>query len=282
MKSFIDVHILVSVNASELAGLLYEHGLLGVWEQDGVIHLYWDDITWSELVLDRVNEALQQFGVSRRSDDIAVLQVPSKDWNAKWTESVQPIRIGEHILIRPSWVGMDRSPGDIEIIIDPKQAFGTGHHVTSQLLVEWLEHCIQGGERVLDVGTGSGILAMVALRLGARSAVGVDSDSVAIACAKEYAKVNHFDSKLELHAQDIGALSADNSFDLLLANIDRRTLLANHSTLGKLSNPQTNLLVSGILNVDEFDIVRKYTGNGWRCVEVRKREEWIAIHFQRE
>ena len=282
MQSFIDVHILVSVNASELAGLLYEHGLLGIWEQDGVIHLYWNDNTWTEEVLGRIQKALQHFDVSASPEDFAVLKVPSEDWNATWTECVQPIRIGERILVRPSWVSVDLIPSDIEIIIDPKQAFGTGHHVTSQLLVEWLEACVQGGERVLDVGTGSGLLAMAALRLGARSALGVDNDAVAIACAKEYGKVNHFNTNLEFQVLDIREISMDTSFDLVVANIDRRTLLTIHSILVKLSNANTNLLVSGLLNVDESDIIAKYAEEGWNCVEVRRRDEWIAIHFQPE
>ena len=109
-------------------------------------------------------------------------------------ESVRPIRIGRRIVIRPSWEPVALQAQDIEIVLDPKQAFGTGHHATTRMLLEWLEDLIHGGEFVLDVGTGSGILAMVALRLGAASALGVECDPVAVDCARDYARENGFGS----------------------------------------------------------------------------------------
>ena len=91
-----------------------------------------------------------------------------QDWNAQWAASVKPIRIGRRIGIRPSWTTMELPEDGIEIVLDPTQAFGTGHHATTHLLIEWLEDVSWlTGYRVLDVGTGSGILSMVALRLGA-------------------------------------------------------------------------------------------------------------------
>ena len=92
---------------------------------------------------------------------------------------------------------MTLNPGEIELIIDPKQAFGTGHHTTTQLLIEWLQQVVTSSDRVLDVGTGSGVLAMVALRLGAAKAVGEDFDPVAIDCARDYAQVNGFDDRID-------------------------------------------------------------------------------------
>lgn len=279
-STFIDIHIAVSVDATELAGLLADNGMMGLWEQDGVIHLYWDHTTWDVQILDRIHEALQQLGVSLHPDQIAVNTVPWQDWNATWTKSVQPIQIGQRIIVRPSWTTLDLPEKSIELIIDPRQAFGTGHHLTTQLLVEWLESCIQGQERVVDIGTGSGILAMVALRLGAQFALGVDCDSAAIECAKDYARGNHFGPELELRAMDISSLCHD-SFDLILANIDRRTLLANHQLFTKISTPHTVLLLSGILETDQDEIVTRYAEMGWRCVETRVRGEWVAIRLQR-
>ena len=126
--------------------------------------------------------------------DIRVEELSDQDWNRQWAESVRPIRIGRRIVIRPSWEPVALQAQDIEIVLDPKQAFGTGHHATTRMLLERLEDLIHGGESVLDVGTGSGILAMVALRLGAASALGVECDPVAVDCARDYARENGFGS----------------------------------------------------------------------------------------
>ncbi len=281
MQSFIDVHIALPVDAAELAGLLVDEGMMGVWEQDGVIHLYWDDSTWDEALLATIRESLRQLGVQPNSEQIAVRRVPWQDWNAKWTELVQPIRIGQRILVRPSWTTVNLPEHDIELILDPKQAFGTGHHPTTQILCEWLEESIQGGERVLDVGTGSGLLGMVALRLGAKYVVGVDDDSVAIECAKEYARMNHFGAELDLRTLDVRNLLND-SFDLIVANIDRRTLLAACRCLANLSDSHTVLLMTGILISDQQEIINCYKKVGWRCAEVRRQDEWSALQFQHD
>jgi len=112
--------------------------------------------------LQEVLAALDPDGQSREAIQVEPLR--AQDWNRLWAESVKPIRVGRRLVIRPSWELAQLQAGDIEIVLDPKQAFGTGHHSTTSLLLEWLEEVIHGGESVLDVGTGSGILAMVALR----------------------------------------------------------------------------------------------------------------------
>ena len=122
-------------------------------------------------------------------------------------------------------IAFNRTGGSLEIILDPKQAFGTGHHATTRMLLEWLEDRIQGGEAVLDVGAGSGILAMVALRLGARSAIGVELDPVAVACARDYAVENHFGPELTWVCGTLRDVPHPVTPDLVLANLDRQTLL---------------------------------------------------------
>ena len=189
-QGWIDVQVQSSMDAGELAGLLNDPWMMGVWQEDGMIHLYWPHERWTSETRQDLTAVVQRFGVDAAS--IAVHSVPHEDWNAAWARSVKPLRVGQRIVIRPSWETAALKAGDVELVLDPKQAFGTGHHATTQLLLEWLEAHIHGGESVLDVGTGSGILAMVALRLGAASAWGIDHDPVAVECAHGYAIENGF------------------------------------------------------------------------------------------
>jgi ribosomal protein L11 methyltransferase len=165
--------------------------------------------------------------------------------------------------------------GEIEIVLDPKQAFGTGHHATTSLLLEWLEEDIRGGESVLDVGTGSGLLAMVALRLGAARAAGIDNDPDAIECAREYAAANGFGPELALQC---GTLTAGlRSFDVVLANLDRCTLLEMAQLLA--GSTGRTLLVSGLLVDQRAEIVAAFAHVGLYPGRQREREGWLAIEF---
>ncbi len=174
---------------------------------------------------------------------------------------------------------MELDPGEIELIIDPRQAFGTGHHATTQMLIEWLEDLIEGGERVLDVGTGSGILAMVALRLGAASAVAIDSDPTAIDCAREYAAMNGFGPRLALHTaalETVGGVHAQ-PVDLVLANLDRRTLVESGRSLRPHLRQGTRILLSGVLVEDLVEIASMVGSMGGTVSRVSRREGWLAL-----
>jgi ribosomal protein L11 methyltransferase len=214
------------------------------------------------------------------STSIHLQLVTHQDWNAQWAASVKPIRIGRRIGIRPSWTTMELPEAGIEIVLDPKQAFGTGHHATTHLLIEWLEDVSWlTGYRVLDVGTGSGILSMVALRLGALSALGIDCDAVAIDCAKDYALVNGFTKELDLRPCRINEL-ADQSFEIIVANIDRKTILEISPEFSRFRSSATQLFLSGLLEEDASDIVEQFTSQGWTQEAIREREGWIALQFR--
>src|SRR4029453_18685230 len=190
-NDWVDVQIQSSLDAGELLDLLDDSSIPGAWQEGRTIHLYWPSDRWSPDHLFRLRHTLLRLA-EEEAPDIVVQSLPDQDWNRQWAESVKPLHIGKRIVVRPSWERAALEAGRIEIVLDPKQAFGTGHHATTSLLLEWLEEDIRGGEWVLDVGTGSGLLAMVALRLGAARAVGVDHDPEAIDCAREYAAANGF------------------------------------------------------------------------------------------
>jgi ribosomal protein L11 methyltransferase len=272
-NDWVDVQIQSSLDAGELLNLLDDSSVPGAWQEGRTIHLYWPSHRWSPDHLSRLRETLRRVA-EEDPPDIVVQSLTDRDWNRQWAETVKPLLIGKRIVVRPSWERPSLEAGRIEIILDPKQAFGTGHHATTSLLLEWLEEEISENRSVLDVGTGSGLLAMVALRLGASRAVAVDHDPVAIDCAKEYAAMNGFGPELTLRC---GAFVADGCYDVVLANLDRRTLLSLAQPLAE--STRGTLLVSGLLVDQAGDIVSAFAEAGLYCGCQRERDGWLALAF---
>ncbi len=284
MKSegWIDVQIRTTVDAAELLGLLNDPAIQGGWEEQGVVHLYWQKPQWSMEAHARLCRTLQGLDPTVSDErDIRVEEIPDQDWNRQWAQSVRAIRIGKRIVIRPSWEPVDLQPSDVEIILDPKQAFGTGHHATTRMLLEWLEDLIHGGESVLDVGAGSGILAMVALRLGAASALGVECDPVAVDCARDYATENGFGNNLAFRCDTLMDIDRHGELrpDLVLANLDRHTLVLLCDALAQYVSHGARLLLSGILIEQEREIVEAFSKVGAMLLQRREQEGWVALEL---
>ncbi|MDF0644942.1 MAG: 50S ribosomal protein L11 methyltransferase [Nitrospira sp.] len=274
---WVDVRILSCPEAGEFLGLLDDPDVGGVWEEGEALHLYWPSVRWSSDRLERVRLALRRLrGGGQPLPEIRIDSLPHQDWNRQWAESVKPLRIGRRIVIRPSWEAVEVRAGQIEIVLDPKQAFGTGHHATTRMLLEWLETLALDGATVLDVGTGSGILAMVALRLGAVRAVGLDHDPVAVECAQGCARENRFGEELTLSDE---TLARGERFDLVLANLDGATLTSLSDELAVATGRR--LLVSGLLLDQRRETVEAFARAGLYEGEVRELDGWAAMEFLR-
>jgi ribosomal protein L11 methyltransferase len=281
-KDWVDICIQERLDAGELLSRLDDAAVQGAWEDEGVVHLYWAEDQWDDEKLLSVQSILADLVQSSRVIPLSVQRVPSQDWNEAWTRSVKPLRIGR-LVIRPSWEPIVLGPGDIEIVLDPKQAFGTGHHATTRMLLEWLQTDIRGGEHILDVGAGSAILAMAGVKLGAASAVGVEVDSVAVDCAREYVKLNGLNDQIDI----IAGTLADSpqrrrtTADLVLANLDRQTVLDLADDLACSALRGASILVSGVLVEQQTEIVDRLSSLGLACVERREEEGWVAMKFLR-
>jgi ribosomal protein L11 methyltransferase len=274
---WVDVEIRSTLDAGEVLGLLGDPLVQGAWQDDRAIHLYWSGPTWSSAHLAHLRWVLRELTGNRLPEpDIVVHALPDQDWNRQWAESVKPLRVGKRLVIRPTWEKVDGRSGQIEIILDPKRAFGTGHHATTRMLLEWLEEVIHGGESVLDVGTGSGILAMAAVRLGAARAVGMDHDADAVECAREYAAVNGFGPEL---AVQCGTLTEERLYDCVLANLDRQTLLQLAAPLA--ASTGRILLASGVLTDQRQEIADAFARLDLYEKRVREQDGWLAIEFAR-
>jgi ribosomal protein L11 methyltransferase len=278
-KEHVEVSIPTSIDAGELLGILQDFACLGGVEEEGGLVLYWAKDSWNEATCNEVKRVLRQLGDAAAAEALSIRELPDQDWNACWAASLQPIRLGRRIFVRQSWNAVSAPEDAVTLVIDPKRAFGTGYHATTQLVVSWLEDRIRGGERVLDVGTGSGILAMVALRLGAKHALGLDNDPEAIECAREYALVNGFGPELELRVATLEE-SDPAPFDLLLANLDRKALLKHFEAFHMWLKPGVGALVSGLQREDYPEIYEALRTSGWEVAGLREKEEWLALELR--
>ncbi|HJR76227.1 MAG TPA: 50S ribosomal protein L11 methyltransferase [Nitrospiraceae bacterium] len=277
-QEWVELSVRTSADPAEVLSLLNDPAASGAWQEEGILHLYWPAPAWKADRLTDLQSVLAGLGHPVSDRDMTVGGLADRDWNEARAHAVQPVRIGR-VVIRPSWHPVDLAAREVELIIDPKQAFGTGHHATTQLLIEWLQEVVLGGESVLDLGTGSGILAMTALRLGARCATGIDHDAVAIDCAREYAKQNGFGPELRLEVASAGAPheQAEAPVDLLVANLDRQTILDCREALASHAQRGARLLLSGLLSEHVAEVTQALAANALYIYTSRERGGWVAL-----
>ena len=275
-ENYIEAVFRADIDSGEVLAMLSGWEELGCWENDGVIHIFWPESRWSPEALKDLRRTLLIFGVDPDAARLTIESVPDKDWNETWAASLTPIRLGRRIRIRQSRHSPDEAFDGIDLVIDPRRAFGTGYHATTQLVIEWLENHISGGERVLDVGTGSGILSMAAIRLGATYALGIDLDPVAVECALDYARINGFGPELELRVGSFDDCS-DRDFDVIIANIDGKTLPALCPALPRLLKPGGLVCLSGLREHDLDEITVALNRAGFSVIAKTMRDEWLAL-----
>ena len=190
--------------------------------------------------------------------------VSDLDWSEAWKEGLVAIEISPRLVVRPSFVEHALGPGQREVVVDPGQAFGTGGHESTRLILEWLDVLVEEGSeprRVLDVGTGSGILALAALKLGAGSALGFDLDLDAIREARGVVHSNGMTERFELFAGSIRCLSSA-SFDLVLVNLLRTEMLPIASEIAETLGRGANLVLSGLLEEDRSSVLKVFAEFG--------------------
>ncbi len=207
--------------------------------------------------------------------------IPQENWAEAWKASFKPIRIGDRFVVRPSWETYSPRPSDLVIEIDPGQAFGTGTHATTSLVLEELERLIsrRAVRSLLDIGTGTGILAIGAALLGIPQVTGLDIDPVAVAAAQENTARNRVDKTVTMTGLPLEEING--TFDAVLANLDRETLLSLAGKIRSLIAPGGTLIVSGILDT-QVEAVRNAVGLSVREIRTRQDEScaWAAVIFE--
>ena len=212
--------------------------------------------------------------------DISVTSsaIRSQNWNAFWESNFEPIIIAGECTIKASF-HKDLPRNRYNITIDPKMAFGTGHHQTTSLMVEAILSSNVKGKRVLDMGCGTGILAILAAKMGAVAPVhAIDIDHIAADSAKENSRKNRLRGKIEVATGDSSAIKAK-SYDLILANINRNIILKDIEIYANGLLPEGVLILSGFYMVDNGLIVEEARKYNLKLIEEREKDEWSALKF---
>ena len=238
-------------------------------------------------VLAKVQEGLDELRIFVELGDgsITCSETEDKDWINNWKQYFKPFTV-DHILIKPTWEEIPPEHKDkLMIEIDPGTAFGTGSHETTQLCIRQLQKYLRQGDQVLDVGTGSGILAIAALKLGAGYAFGTDVDENAVATARENAQVNQINEKQFvltagniIDDEKIQNMAGLEKYDVAVANILAPVIIMLQGEAARHLKKGGIFITSGIINTKEADVKAAFAQNPeWELVETTYQNDWVSI-----
>ncbi|MBD3181004.1 50S ribosomal protein L11 methyltransferase [Candidatus Poribacteria bacterium] len=228
----------------------------------------------------KINEYLEnmrKIGINTGKSKVTIKQVDDEQWSESWKKFFKPLKIGKRIIVYPSWEDISNYQSrDILIEIDPGMAFGTGGHSTTKLCLEILEEIIKGGEIVADIGTGSGILAIGAVKLGASSVTAVDVDEKAIKIAKENLIKNKTIDAVKLLHRDLLSCS-DDKYDIIISNISRQASLSIIPMAKELMLENGKIVLSGILRREAKEVHKSLESNNFNILNTTYDKEWSCI-----
>lgn len=285
-----------------ISNILYEVGSSGVVIEDSSLVLYerdWDyidpklleieddiiikgylpeGIDFPEkiaLIKDRLSLLSEIFGYNLK--DIVITEVNEKEWENEWKKYYKPIRIGDRIVIKPTWEKYEKKDeNEIIIELDPGMAFGTGTHETTVMCIKALEKYVKPGMSVFDIGCGSGILSIVSAKLGASKVIAVDRDEVAVGVAKENVNINEVEDRVFVNLGDL-LKDIDDKADVIVANIIADVIIRLIDDMDKYMNSGSVAILSGIIKDREEGVKRKLEDRNFEIIETMEMGEWVAI-----
>lgn len=264
----------LEVNAWEIAHIdLIDEELIAKDRKNSVIHIYISECDNAAEALEFLKE---RFAAENIPFEVGSIGVDDADWNENWKKYFHTIEIGEKLAVVPSWEEYNNPQGRTVLNIDPGAAFGTGTHATTSLCLGVLDEATFDGAKVLDIGCGSGILAIASVLLGAESAVGVDIDAQSVKTAKENAEINNISHKTEFIVGDL-ADKISGKYDIVCANIVADVIIRLLPDVGQFMTEDGILIVSGIIDIRKEDVLSAVAENGFRIEAEAYRDNWCAF-----
>jgi ribosomal protein L11 methyltransferase len=277
-KKWIEVTIRTHSESFEiLENFLFEMGSCGTLETEEGIKGYFHELSFDKKIKSRLNtyiKHLRQIGFTIQNPVYTL--IPEQDWSTNWRKHFTTLQITPNMIVKPPWVPCKSRKDQIIIDIMPRMAFGTGTHETTKLCLVMLNNSIRPNDHVLDIGTGSGILAIAAAKMGASKVIGIDTDENAIHNAIENVQLNRLENQINIRYGSI-VVACDKIYDVICANIDRTTLIPMMTTFKELLNTKGYLILSGILNSEEIAIMDTVRKSDLTLVQKNHREEWLGL-----
>lgn len=275
--SWIELKLDIPNSALEqISAYLFAYGCEGINVTDDGIIIYFATHRWSDEVKIGLVKFIRHILPGFSGKNIQIQSITDHDWNADWKKHFKPVKISASVVIRPPWEDYYKSHGEIVITINPKMAFGTGHHESTKLVIIEMEKIIKSGMHVLDVGTGSGILAILAHKLGAESVLGIDNDMEALKNATENLALNEITSGVNIGYAELEQVTPSD-YDVVVANININTLLHYAPLFPDHLKQGAKLVLSGVLRRDESTIIQQYSTHGFVVQKKSTMKDWLGL-----
>jgi ribosomal protein L11 methyltransferase len=267
-------------NPELITSVLWELNISGINEEYYYLKVFSDE---NNVSIEDINSQLEKLKKEKLISGFHTEESTHdyKNWNEEWENKTNIINISDNITIKPTFREYEAKEGETVIIIDPKMSFGTGEHQTTRLSVLLIQKYVKPGYKVLDAGTGTGILAIASIKFGASYALGIDIDEWTPPNFNENVKLNSAEDKAEFRLCELSEV-AETDFDLVVANIHKSILMEISKEVQRHLKEGGIILLSGILPADEEDIINRYTSEGLKFLEKQRMDEWIAMVFEKE
>ncbi len=216
---------------------------------------------------------IEKFGI----DESLIEEI---NWNEEWEKNLKPIRISDRIIIKQSYKKIETTESELVLTVDPKMSFGTGEHETTKLMLLLIDELDIKNKKVLDIGSGTAVLAIAAAKLGAEKVIAIDNDEWCFENGTENVKLNDVESIVNVRLKELREIK-ESYFDLILANINKNILLELAEDISEKTKSNGNVLLSGLLIEDKEEMIKEYKKKGFLFTYSKQMNEWTALKFQK-
>ena len=279
MKTYKEFQIRTNPFLPEIVtGVLWELNISGLMEEENFLKVFVNEDDISKSVIKKLlgklmeEQLITDFSVEEK-------RLENRNWNEEWEKNLNVIRVTDKIVIKPSYKEYKPLKSEIVITIDPKMSFGTGEHQTTKLMLKLIEKHLKQGMKILDVGSGTAVLSIAAIKLGAELAIAIDDDELCLVYGNENCGINSIENKIDIRTGEIKDIE-EKDFDLVFANIQKNVLIEIADQIKYRLKEDGLVFLSGLLDCDERDIVKHYTKIEFQLIDKLQLDEWVAVAFR--